>query len=168
MQKNQTKQLVICALLAGISALLSGPLSFYFGSWKISLGTLPIMLAGILYGPVYGGVTGGVGDIANVLLSPKGAYNPIFTVTAVIAGVLSGVLYRKKPKEARILNLLPVTASTQLVCSFFLNSLWMVIFYGATPMVFATKLLYNLVMIPVNTVLLLTILTLVMNKVNAY
>lgn len=161
MQKISSKQLVACAMLACIGGVLSGPLSFYFMTWKISLGSIPVMLAGILFGPLLGGMTGFASDVINFAMAPRGGYNPLFGLTCALMGVIAGFVYRHKNSELKpsLVKTTVTAASTQLVCSFFLNSTIMVLMYGATPALFITKIVYNLVMIPVNTAILHGVLT---------
>lgn len=55
---------------------------------KIGLGGLPIILAGILLGPLAGGVVGIVSDLVGFLLVPMGPYMPHFTLTAALTGII--------------------------------------------------------------------------------
>lgn len=161
MQKINTKQLVACAVLACIGGILSGPLSFYFMTWKISLGSIAVMLAGILFGPLLGGMTGFASDVINFALAPRGAYNPLFGLTFALMGVIAGYVYRHKDDE--IIPSIPRTAITagacQIICSFLLNTSIMVFMYGATPALFVTKIVYNVTMIFVSAAVLHIILT---------
>ncbi len=153
MQKISTKKLVVCALLACVSGLLSGPLSFYFGTFKISFGAVPVMLCGIMFGPLLGGMTGFSADVINFALAPRGAYNPLFGITFALFGVISAIVYGKQ-KKLSLKNLLLTTTTTQLICSLLLNTAVLVVFFGATPALFITRLALNLIMIPLNAIAL--------------
>lgn len=161
MQKISTKHLVSCAVLACIGGILSGPLSFYFMTWKISLGSVPVMLAGILFGPLMGGMTGFASDVINFAMAPRGAYNPLFGLTFALMGVIAGFVYRHKDTELKpsIPRTVITAGACQIICSFILNTTIMVLMYGATPALFLTKIVYNLTMIPVMSVILHVILT---------
>ena len=51
--------MVICAMLTALSVLLTRFVSPQIGdAMRFSFGTIPIMLSGILFGPVYGFVVG--------------------------------------------------------------------------------------------------------------
>lgn len=158
MQKSvSVKKLVVCALLAALYGVLAGPLSFYAGSWKISLAFTPICIASILYGPVYGGLTGLTGDLISVLLILRNAFNPFFTLSAICTGVLPWVVFkllRGDYRHAKWWQIAFSVAVTILICSFFLNSLWMVLFFGTTPAIFFTRLGVNVVMIPIHTLVI--------------
>ncbi len=51
-------------------------------------------MPGILFGPFIGGIASGISDIIGFLLKPLGAYIPWFTVTAILGGVLTPLLWR--------------------------------------------------------------------------
>ncbi|MBQ9624906.1 MAG: folate family ECF transporter S component [Clostridia bacterium] len=161
MQKLTTKQMIFCAVLACVGGVLSGPLSFHFMTWKISFGNIPVMLAGIVFGPIAGGLTGFVSDFINWLLKPTGAYNPLFGIVAALVGIISGLVYKHKDNELQpnLMKTLVTAGITQIICSFILNTLIMVLVYGATPALFITKLVYNIVMIPVMAAVLHGVLT---------
>ncbi|HWR24509.1 MAG TPA: folate family ECF transporter S component [Feifaniaceae bacterium] len=130
----QTKRLVTCALLTAIAVLLSGPLSipvFPLGiySLKIGLGALPVILSGILFGPVYGGIAGGLTDILQFVISPKGAYMPWFTVVGILTGLLPALFFRRGQK-ATLPRLFLAVGVSQVFCSVICNTALLVILYG--------------------------------------
>ena len=129
-----TKRLVTCALLTAIAVLLSGPLSipvFPLGiySMKIGLGTLPVILAGILFGPVYGGIAGGITDVLQFMISPKGAYVPWFTIVGVLTGLLPALFFRKGQKIT-LPRLFLAVGGSQVFCSVVCNTALLVLLYG--------------------------------------
>lgn len=163
MKKINTKQLVTCALLSAVGGLLTGPLSFYFGSWKISFASIPVMIAGIMFGPLLGGLTGFTADLIGFFLAPRGAYNPLFSISFALFGIIAGLVYKNSDKPT-IGKLLVTTVSTQFICSLILNSLIMVYCYGVTKAIFITKFAYNAVMVPINAVVLQILLKSVVYK----
>lgn len=64
----------------------------------LNLGGFPIVLAGLIIGPLGGAYVGGLSDIVGYYLMPHGAFNVFFTLTSVLTGVLPAlavrVLYR--------------------------------------------------------------------------
>lgn len=130
----QTKRLVISALLTAIAVLLAGPLSipvFPLGiySLKIGLGALPVILTGILFGPVYGGIAGGLTDVLQFLISPKGAYMPWFTIVGVFTGLLPALFFRRGQK-ATLPRLFLAVGFSQVFTSVICNTILLVILYG--------------------------------------
>lgn len=59
---------------------------------RIGFGTLPSVLAGILFGPWIGGIVGALADIIGFSLSPLGPYFPHFTLTSALHGFIPGIL----------------------------------------------------------------------------
>ncbi len=129
------RRLVLCALFVALGVVLSGllsipamPLGVY--SLKIGFGTLPVILAGVLFGPVYGGIVGGLTDFLQAVTFPKGAYVPWFTVTGILFGLVPGLFFIKKRKPTFLRVLLAVFAG-QTVGSVLLNTWLIVAIYGA-------------------------------------
>ena len=96
-------KLVVCGLLTALGVILGGLLSIPampFGSYtlKIGFGVLPVLLAGVLFGPVYGGIVGALTDLLQALLFPKGAYMPWFTLVGIFFGLIPGLFFMRKQK----------------------------------------------------------------------
>jgi riboflavin transporter len=160
--KNITiKQLVYCSLLAALGAVFSAFLSIEipFGGSKIveiSLAPVCVMLAGILFGPLLGGLVGFVADTAGFFLGAQhGAYNPIFSVTMALFGVIAGLFYLKD-KKIEWIKILIISIVAQVVCSILLNTFAINLFYGVPlKVLFPPRIISALVEIPVYFVLLL-------------
>ena len=59
---------------------------------RIGFGKLPIILSGIMFGPVSGGIVGSLSDIIGYLIQPMGPYLPHFTVISALSGALPPIL----------------------------------------------------------------------------
>ena len=99
MQKNNTKSvwnvknLVFMALLVAMQLVLTRVLVLDLGPYRITVGTVCTVLAGLWMGPVAGGVCGLCADIVGCFL--KGyAVNPFITLASILWGVLPA-LFRK-------------------------------------------------------------------------
>ena len=108
MQKNSKQQwsvktLVFMALLIAIQLVLSRVFVIDLGVYRITLGTVATILAGLWMGPVAGGVCGLVSDIIGCFI--KGyAINPLITLAAITWGVLPGLakkLMAEKSKKTK-------------------------------------------------------------------
>lgn len=122
-----TRNLVLAGLLVAASLILTRFFGFiaFGGSVRISLGGVPIALAGALLGPVFGGAVGFCADIVGATLFPQGAFFPGFTLTAILSGVIPGLfLYGRKYTWARIGISQGVSS---VICSLLLNTLWLTI-----------------------------------------
>lgn len=61
---------------------------------RIGFGKLPIILGGIMLGPLYGGMVGAIADMVGYIIQPIGPYMPHFTVISALSGILPMFLFR--------------------------------------------------------------------------
>ena len=98
MQKNKktawdTRVLVFLGLLVAMHVVLTRLFVIELGSYRISLGSVSTIMAGLWFGPVAGGVSGFVSDILGCIL--KGyAINPLITVAGILWGVIPAMMRR--------------------------------------------------------------------------
>ena len=86
-----TYSLTVCALLTALSVVLARVLTLIPAeTTRISLEAVPIVLAGLLCGPLPGALVGFAADLIGCLISPFG-YNPIFCVPPILYGLLAGL-----------------------------------------------------------------------------
>lgn len=152
MFQRPAQRLTLCALFTALSVLLGGLLRIpitLFGvySVKLSFGIIPVYLAAILFGPLYGGMVGGLADFVQAMLFPMGGFNPLFTLTGILFGVIPALFFRKKQKPTYPWLLLSV-AVTQISCSVVLNSIFLMLSYGTPLLVAAVRAAQQLVFIP--------------------
>ena len=86
-----TYSLTVCALLTALSVVLARVLTLIPAeTTRISLEAVPIVLAGLLCGPLPGALVGFAADLIGCLISPFG-YNPIFCVPPILYGLSAGL-----------------------------------------------------------------------------
>ena len=104
MRKNKqtwsVKTLVFMALLVAIQLVLSRVLVIDLGVYRITLGTIATILAGLWMGPVAGGVEGAVADIIGCFMKGYGI-NPLITLSAIIWGVVAGLAGKLMAEKSR-------------------------------------------------------------------
>ncbi len=61
---------------------------------RIGFGGLPIILGGIIFGPLAGGIIGGFSDLLGYFINPIGVYMPHFTLTSALTGIIPVVVLR--------------------------------------------------------------------------
>ena len=84
--------LSVCALLTALSVVLARLLTIIPSEVsRFSLEAVPILLAGLLFGPVPGAAVGFAADFIGCLFSPYG-YNPIFCLPPILYGLWAGLL----------------------------------------------------------------------------
>lgn len=98
--------MALSAVLAAMSIVCGKYLAFGVGQvLRFSFENLPILLAGMLFGPLIGAAVGVAADLIGCVLVGY-AINPILTVGAAIIGATGGLLYRRLvrlPEHGRIL-----------------------------------------------------------------
>jgi len=135
MKQTNLRTLIFCALLAALGAVFSAYFSIEipgFGAKmvEISLAPVMVMLAGIFFGPLYGGMVGFVADTAGFFMGVQhGAYNPVFSLTMALFGVIAGLFYLKN-KDIKLVKTIILVVVVQIVCSVVLNTLAIHLFYG--------------------------------------
>ena len=141
----KTLRLVYCATFIAIAVVVGSFLSFYLTeSIKFNLAPVVIMLTGAVLGPVWGAAAGGVTDLLSFLIgtaAKPGPYFPGFTVTMILYGLISGLVFYRKKRPAEVPSIAKIslgTALTQTVCSLLINSFWNYLLYGPTYLVVLT------------------------------
>ncbi len=86
-----TRTLVFMALLIAMQIILSKVVSVDLGFARVTISSLPTILAGLWFGPVAGGLCGMAADILGCLL--KGfAINPLITLSTMTWGVIPALM----------------------------------------------------------------------------
>ena len=86
------KTLVTLAFLAALSVVLSRILAINTHSIRISFGSVPILLAGLLYGPFAGALVGFAADLVGSLALSSFGYMPLLAISPVLVGGLPGLM----------------------------------------------------------------------------
>ena len=141
--KNESRisvrTLTAMALLIAMSIVFSRVLSISTGFVRFNLGSLPVLLAGILFGPWAGFVVGMVADIIGGVLAGY-AINPLITLGAASIGLVGGLGWQKLSRSAhRATGLWCSVLAAHFVGSMVINSLALHIFYGYAWAVLATR-----------------------------
>lgn len=136
MQKEQKPKLlritVYAALLSALSIVFGKYLAFNVGEYlRFSFENLPIIFAGLAFGPIIGALVGTVADLLGCLLVGY-AINPMITVGAAVIGLLSGfvgLLIYAPERRYRILKIVLAVSLSHLVGSVILKSIGLAVFY---------------------------------------
>jgi len=147
MKKMSTKMLVTAGILIAMNIILSRFLSINAWNLKIGFTFVSVFIAAYFFGPVFGAIVAGLGDFLGAILFPIGPYFPGFTATAVLTGLVYGLLLYKKQTPMRVIAAVCIS---QLILSLLLNTFWISILYGSPFMpLLATRAVQCLVMVPV-------------------
>lgn len=158
---------VLCAMLIAVSILLTRFVSPQFGdSFRLSFGTIPIMLAGIVCGPVYGFVVGIMADFLGFWINPMGSGMVLgLTLCSGLLGVVPALLYNNLFNRKKGWILAVSTVLSELVVSGVLKSYFLMELYGGTYWIwFAPKVANALIMGLVEFIVLRAILKLLVKR----
>ncbi len=155
--KNSVRTLTMLALLVAMSIVFSRVLSISTGFVRFNLGSLPVLLAALLFGPGAGFAVGAVADMIGGVLAGY-AINPLITLGAGAIGLVAGLAWQKLPGLRTGLRTgLRLQISVLLghfVGSVVITSLALRIFYGYPWATLAVRIPNALILAAVNTVLL--------------
>ncbi|MDR1328591.1 MAG: folate family ECF transporter S component [Oscillospiraceae bacterium] len=102
-----TKTIVTLALLIAMSIALSRLLAVNIGPYRFSIGSMPILISGLLFGPLAGVLTGFAADFLGAVFLGIGPYSPLLAPTPILMGLIPG-LFRafvwRKPSIVRVLT----------------------------------------------------------------
>lgn len=114
MKKFNLKTIVFLAMLVAISIICGKYLAIRGGDiMRFSLENMPIIFAGMAFGPLAGGLVGAVADLVGCIMVGY-TINPIVTIGATVIGVIAGVLpllLKKAKLSSTIILIITVTAA---------------------------------------------------------
>ncbi|NLK71517.1 MAG: folate family ECF transporter S component [Clostridiales bacterium] len=131
----KTNKLISLALLSAISIILTRFLSFYVldNTVRLGFGHIPILLAGILFGPLSGALAGAVSDLLGILIMPSYGFFPGFTVASILTGMIPGLLVKifEKRRLMGFGGVLGIVYITEFFSSILITTLAVSMYYGA-------------------------------------
>ena len=141
---------VFAALLSAISIVCGKYLAFNMGDFiRFSFENMPIIFAGLLFGPIAGALVGAVADLIGCLLVGY-AINPLVTLGAVAIGLISGI-YSFFPEPVSrgqyILRLSLTVFSAHFVGSVIIKSFGLSVFYDMPLIILMLWRLLNYVIV---------------------
>jgi ECF transporter S component (folate family) len=134
-RKSSITRVTTAAMMTALSVVIGifckSYLNFGAGLFRITFENLPIILCGIVSGPVIGGAVGLLSDMISYLLSAQ-AYPPnlIVTLGATMVGVISGLVPRFIIKRKGMTQTIAAGALAHLVSSMIIKPIGLYQFYG--------------------------------------
>ena len=127
---SNLKIMVVCAIFSAISIVCGKFLAISIGDTvRISLENLPIILSGVLFGPVVAAFTGLTADIVGCILRGY-AINPILTAAAMLIGFLAGIIYNSFEKSNRHFRLVLTVLTCHIIGSVFLKTIGLCVWFN--------------------------------------
>ena len=135
MKRNPILALTLSAMLIAMSVVIGifckTFLNFGGGLFRITFENLPIILSGIMFGPLVATVVGVATDLVSYLLSPQ-IYPPNLVVTlgAATVGFISGFISHFLVKKQGYAQLIISGIAAHAVGSMIIKSIGLFSFYG--------------------------------------
>ncbi|MCD8153198.1 MAG: folate family ECF transporter S component [Clostridiales bacterium] len=137
MQKNKQgwsiKTVVFMALFVAMNIVLTRVFVIDLGAYRISVGSVATILAGLWLGPIAGGVCGLVSDLLGCVLRGY-AVNPLITVAAILWGFLPPlcrpILAKLQSRVKKTVVLCVVLFITAVCSSLICTTAGLVLFLG--------------------------------------
>ena len=127
-KKSILVRLSVIALLTAVTVILNRFGTIMTAEIKIGFSFVPIMLCGMLFGPIWGGACAGVGDILAAILVPLGPPHLGITATAILSGIIYGFIGIAAKNIKSYGMYIPLAAvlilTEKLVCTLLINSYW--------------------------------------------
>lgn len=79
---------VFAALSVVVRRFLTPPIS------GLNLGGFPLVMSGLVIGPVSGAWVGAISDLVGAQLAPHGSYDPVYTCTAMLTAAVPALMLR--------------------------------------------------------------------------
>lgn len=122
-------KMAVTAMLVALTAVLNRFGAITTEQLKIGFSFVPIMVCGMMFGPLWGGICAAMGDFLAAIFMPLGNYHPGFTAAAVISGIVYGFLgmaANRIDNKFLFTGLSAAAVFTEnLVCDLLINSIWL-------------------------------------------
>ncbi len=129
--KIMTMSAMLTAISVVIGIFCKTLLNFGGGLFRVTFENLPIIMSGIMFGPIVGGLVGAATDIVSYFLSPQlYAINPIVTAGAASVGIISGFFARYVFKQKGYARLIFPSIFAHIVGSMIIKPIGLYQFYG--------------------------------------
>ena len=128
------RMVTLAAMLIAMSVVIGifckSVLNFGGGLFRITFENFPIIISGILFGPIVGGAVGLGSDLISYLLSGQ-AYPPnlIVSVGATLVGVISGLVAKFVIKKRGTLQVIVAGGLSHLIGSMIIKPIGLFAFY---------------------------------------
>lgn len=154
-----TRGLVMSAMLLAMYAVLGIfkiPIPPAALQNRLTLTFAVTAAAGMVLGPVPAAVIGGLGDVLGYMLNQGGgAYFPGFTISAMLGGLVYGILLYKSDKRLILPKIMLAVFIITLLVNMMLNTFWLSVMYNKAYGIFAAeRIIKNLIAYPLHVIII--------------
>ena len=124
MKSITPKRLSLLAMFIALQIILSKFLMLQVApSVRLSIDSVPILLAGLWFGPIAGGLVGALADFLGTVLFPTaGAYFPPLTIAFFLIGLCAGLLARVIRAKHPLIRIGIIVILSELIGSYLFKS----------------------------------------------
>ena len=126
-----TTAAMMTALSVVIGIFCKTFLNFGMGLFRVTFENLPIILSGLIFGPIIGGIVGAASDFISYLFSAQ-AYPPnlIVTLGATLVGVVTGIMSHFVVRKKGVAQIILSAGAAHIVGSMIVKPIGLYQFYG--------------------------------------
>ena len=170
---SKTKKMILSSLLLALTIVLSRFLSINTTFLVIGFSFVPVAFAGYLLGPKYAVTISGLADLIGAILFPFGTYFIGFTISAILKGLIYGIVLYKKGEEQTnkelIIRLIIACTAVILFVDVIMNGFWLMIMYDkAFLAVLSTRIGAQAVMLPIQVITMIGLINILKPTVKKY
>lgn len=150
------KRLSLLAMFIALQIVLSKFLMLQLStSIRLSIDSVPILLAGIWFGPIAGGVVGAFSDLLGTILFPSaGVYYPLLTVAFFMIGFIAGLLSLVVGSKRALVRAAMIVIPSELIGSLLVKSFALSLLVGVPlPVMIASRVLPVFIVLTADTML---------------
>ena len=132
---KSVQALALAAMLTAMSVVIGmfckTVLNFGNGLFRVTFENLPIILSGVIFGPIAGGLVGAASDLISYLLSPQ-TYPPNLIVTAGAAavGIVSGIVAKFIVRRRGYLQIILSGSAAHIIGSMIIKPIGLFSYYS--------------------------------------
>lgn len=156
MKSITPKRLSLLAMFIALQIVLSKFLMLQLApSVRLSIDSVPILLAGLWFGPLAGALVGTLSDFLGTLLFPTaGAYFPPLTVAFLLIGLVAGLMSRVVKVNQPVIRAALIVIPSEIIGSYLFKSFALSFLVGAPfPVLLASRALPVAIVMIANTML---------------
>lgn len=124
------KKITVLSMFAAISIILTRFFVIYpMPTVRIEFGNIPIMLAGLMFGPISGLIVGGVADFAGALLRGQG-FDLVLMLSPMFMGFVAGLARSRILKKPGFISIAALTFCVNIIAKMIWTTYWLSVLYG--------------------------------------
>jgi ECF transporter S component (folate family) len=155
---QKLRVVVCCGLMGALSIVLGSVASISIGPYlKVGFSAIPNIIVDAFFGPAVGAIFGGAMDLIKFFIKPDGAFFPGYTLSAIVAAIIYGMMLYKK--KLTILRFFFAQLLVKVIVNIGMNTLWANMLYGkAFSAILPARILSNMIQLPIDTIVYFIIL----------